>query len=63
MASKENPLLIEMLELIRRNPGVRPKDLNRMLGRPHTASLRHNLIARSLVRKERDGAAVRYYAI
>ncbi len=56
-------LLEEMLSLIRKNPGIRPSELNRLLNRSHSASLRSTLIKRGLVRKERKGQAVYYYPI
>ena len=52
-----------MLRLIRSKPGIRPKDLNRLMGREHSASLRNTLIRQGLVRKERHGAAVHYYPL
>jgi hypothetical protein len=55
--------LARMLSIIRKNPGIRPSELNRLLGRPHTAHYRNTLIERGLVRKERDGAAVHYYPV
>ena len=54
-------LLENMLSLIRKNPGIRPSELNRLLKLEHTASLRATLIKRGLVRKKRKGAAVHYY--
>ena len=54
-------LMAEMLSIIRENPGIRPSEINRILGRPHTAHYRNLLIQEGLVRKERDGAKVRYY--
>ena len=52
-----------MLSLIKKNPGIRPSELNRLLNREHSANLRDALIKRGLVRKEKDGAAMRYYPI
>ena len=54
-------LLAKMLLLIRENPGVMPSELNRMLGMKHSANLRSSLIKKSLARKEKTGATVRYY--
>jgi len=54
-------MLREMLSLIRKNPGIRPRELNHLLNRKHSASLRGTLIKQGLVRKERKGAAVCYY--
>lgn len=54
-------LLAKMLEIIRKNPGIRPSELNRLIKLEHSANLRDILIKRGLIRKERDGRAVRYY--
>lgn len=54
-------LLAEILSIIKNNPGIRPSELNRLLHRPHSWSLRSTLIKRGLIRKERKGAAVYYY--
>ena len=62
MKNKNEKLLVEeMLLLIRKNPGMRPKELHQKLGIEHSWNLRSKLIKKGLVRKERDGAAVRYY--
>lgn len=54
-------LLEKMLLLIRKNPGIRPSKLNRLLKIPHTTNLRNTLIKKGLVRKKRNGNAVHYY--
>lgn len=54
-------LLEKMLAVIRKNPDVRPSELNRILDCPHTAGPRLTLIKKGLVRKERKGTAVHYY--
>lgn len=54
-------VLVKMLSLIKKSPGIRPRELNRRLNHEHSAGLRNALIKRGLVRKERKGAAVRYY--
>jgi len=54
-------LLVKMLSLIRKNPGIRPSKLNQLLKRPHTSSLRLTLIKRGLIMKKRKGIAVHYY--
>ena len=59
--SSKEKRLAKMLSMIRKRPGIRPSELNRRLNREHSASLRETLIKRGLVRKERKGAAVRYY--
>lgn len=56
-------LLAEMLLIIRKNPGIRPSELNSRLNRAHSASLRATLIKRKLIRKERKGIAVYYYPL
>lgn len=56
-------VLTEMLSIIQQQPGIRPKDLNRLLGLEHTAGLRNTLIQRGLVHKERRGTAVHYYPV
>ncbi|MEX2354698.1 MAG: helix-turn-helix domain-containing protein [Candidatus Woykebacteria bacterium] len=61
MKSFREKFLEEMLLIIKNNPGIRPSELNRVLGKPHTASFRDTLIKRGLVRKERKGTAVYYY--
>ncbi len=55
-------LLGGLLGVVRQNPGIRPRELNKLLGREHSANYRKKLIDRGLVTKRRDGAAVRYYA-
>ncbi|OGK18905.1 hypothetical protein A2866_02545 [Candidatus Roizmanbacteria bacterium RIFCSPHIGHO2_01_FULL_39_8] len=59
--SKED-LLEEILTIIRKNPGIRPSELNQLLGIPHTWPLRKELIKRGLIRKEKRGSAVYYYS-
>jgi predicted transcriptional regulator len=54
-------LLAEILAIVRRNPGIRASEINRELGREHSAHYRSALIEQGLLRKERTGAAVRYY--
>jgi hypothetical protein len=51
------------LALIRKNPGIRPSELNRLLHRVESDGLRATLIKRGLIRKEVDGAATRYYPV
>jgi len=41
-----------MLLLIRKQPGIRPSELNRLMNRKHSASLRNTLIRIGLVRKK-----------
>ncbi len=54
-------LLKEMLSIIRKNPGIRPSELNQLLNRSHSWNLRSTLIKRGLIRKEKKGNAVYYY--
>ena len=56
-------ILAKMYRLIRKNPGIRPRELHHRLGRAHSASLRDALIERKLVRKKRRGVAVHYYTL
>lgn len=54
-------ILVEMLTLIGKNPGIRPAQLNKLLNMPHTWSLRKELLKRGLIKKEKKGSAVYYY--
>ena len=51
------------LSLIRTHPGIRPSEINRLLNREQSDGLRSTLIKRGLVRKEKDGSAMRYYPV
>jgi len=53
--------LKKILSIIRKKPGVRPSEINKILKIPHTANLRNILIEKGLVIKKRKGAAVYYY--
>jgi len=55
--------LEEALALIRKHPGIRPSELNRLLNSEESDGLRGTLIKRGLVRKEKDGSAMRYYPV
>lgn len=61
MAQTREELLAKMFSLIKKNPGIRPSELNKKIGIPHTASLRATLIKRGLVIKQRKGIATHYY--
>jgi DNA-binding IclR family transcriptional regulator len=61
-AVRRDELLAKILEIIRTEPGVRPSEINRRLGLTQSDSLRATLIRRGLVRKVREGQAVRLYA-
>lgn len=52
-----------MLKLIRAHPGIRPSELNRLLKLEQSDGLRNTLIRRGLIRKEKDGSAMRYYPV
>lgn len=54
-------LLKKILSIIRKNPGIRASEINRKLDREHSWPYRKKLIEQGLVRKEKDGSAVRYY--
>lgn len=54
-------LLEQVLSVIRKNHGIRPREIHKIMELEHSASLRNTLIKRGLVRKERKGAAVHYY--
>ena len=55
--------LTNMLSIIQKNPGIRASEVNREMSLDHSWNLRSTLINRGLVRKERTGAAVRYYLL
>jgi hypothetical protein len=55
--------LEKTLSLIKRHPGIRPSELNRLLNREQSDGLRNTLIKRGLIRKEKDGSAMRYYPV
>ncbi len=55
--------LEKTLALIRAKPGIRPSEINRLLNREESDGLRGTLIKRGLIRKEKDGSAMRYYPV
>jgi hypothetical protein len=55
--------LEKALALIRARPGIRPSEINRLLNREESDGLRSTLIKRGLIRKEKDGSAMRYYPV
>jgi hypothetical protein len=55
--------LEKTLALIRARPGIRPSEINRLLNREESDGLRSTLIKRGLIRKEKDGSAMRYYPV
>jgi len=54
-------VLAEILAIIRSQPGIRPSEINRLLNREQSDSLRATLIRRGLVRKVKDGQTTRLY--
>lgn len=55
--------LEKTLALIRAHPGIRPSEINRLLNRVESDGLRGTLMRRGLIRKEKDGSAMRYYPV
>jgi hypothetical protein len=55
--------LEQVLLLIRAHPGIRPSEVNRLLNLEQSDGPRNALIKRGLIRKEKDGSAMRYYAV
>lgn len=55
--------LERVLGLIKANPGIRPSEINRRLSLAQSDGARSTLIKRGLIRKEKDGSAIRYYAV
>jgi hypothetical protein len=55
--------LEKTLALIRAHPGIRPSAINRLLNREESDALRATLIKRGLIRKKKDGSAMRYYPV
>jgi len=53
----------KVLALIRSRPGIRPSEINRHLKLTQSDAPRAALIKRGLIRKAKEGAAVRYYAV
>ncbi|HTC43718.1 MAG TPA: hypothetical protein VK696_01595 [Steroidobacteraceae bacterium] len=53
----------KVLALIKSHPGIRPSQINRRLNLEQSDSLRGTLLRRGLIRKEKDGTAVRYYVV
>jgi peptidase U49-like protein len=55
--------LEKVLALIKVRSGIRPSEINRRLKLPQSDAPRAALIKRGLIRKKKDGNAVRYYAV
>jgi hypothetical protein len=53
----------KVLALIKARPGIRPSEINRSLKLAQSDAPRAALIKRGLIRKKKDGTAVRYYAV
>jgi DNA-binding MarR family transcriptional regulator len=53
----------KVLALIKARPGIRPSEINRRLKLAQSDAPRAALLKRGLIRKERDGRSVRYYAL
>ena len=62
-ADRPSGHLERMLSLIGAHPGIRPSELNRLLKVEQSDGLRNTLIRRGLIRKEKDGSAMRYYLV
>jgi Mn-dependent DtxR family transcriptional regulator len=54
-------LLERILELVKKNPGIRPSEINRALNLEQSDDLRQALIDRGLVRKTKEGREVHLY--
>ena len=62
MSSHEKEeLLAKILSLVRKKPGIRPSEINKILNLEHSWPLRLILVKKGLVKKKKDGIAVRYY--
>jgi hypothetical protein len=55
--------LEKVLALSRARPGIRSSQINRRLNLAQSDAPRAALIKRGLIRKEKDGSAVRYYVV
>ncbi len=53
----------KVLALIKARPGIRPSEINRRLKLGQSDAPRAALLKRGLIRKEKDGSAVRYFAV
>jgi hypothetical protein len=61
--SRQGGDLEKALSLIRTHPGIRPSEINRLMNREQSDGLRSTLIKRGLIRKKKDGSAMRYYPV
>jgi hypothetical protein len=55
--------LEQVLSLIRAQPGIRPSEINRLLNLEQSDAPRNTLIKRGLIRKKKEGSAMRYYPV
>jgi hypothetical protein len=55
--------LEKVLALIRKRPGIRPSEINRLLHVAQSDAARAALLRGGLIRKEKDGAATRYHPL
>lgn len=62
ISDKKEKILKNMLSIIKKKPGIRPYELNKVLKLEHSWPLRLILIKRGLVKKKKDGITIRYYA-
>ena len=62
-AVRADTQLEKVLSLIRAHPGIRPSEINRRMKLEQSDAVRATLIKRGLIRKEKDGTAVRYYVV
>jgi len=53
----------EILALVKARPGIRPSEINRALRLQQSDAPRAALVKRGLIRKVRDGSAMRYYPV
>jgi hypothetical protein len=53
----------KVLAVIRARPGIRPSEINRRLKLAQSDAPRAALIKRGLIRKKKEGTAVRYFAV
>jgi predicted transcriptional regulator len=54
-------LLVRILELVKKKPGIRPSEINRALNLEQSDDLRQALVDRGLVRKTKEGREVHLY--
>jgi hypothetical protein len=62
-SSRAGGTLEKVLALIRAEPGIRPSEINRRLRLEQSDGPRATLIKRGLIRKQKEGSVVRYFAV